>query len=154
MCFKYLCVSCKLDKHICCDDFINSDQTWCNVTTETPWGGQKLRCPTCETIKGVIWALEVLVFREPYLLTEGMAGAPKKGAWEEEEKRGGGADADEDEWGELDGFTKEERERVRAEAEASVMKRWGLMRAEQSAQGEGEDGEEVVEMLAGAPGSK
>lgn len=104
------------------------------------------------TIKGVIQALRLLVFREPYLLTEGLAGAPKKEAWEE----GGGEeekkeveeveeveDDDDSDGEDPDGFSKEERARVRAEAEASVMKRWGLLRAEQSAEEEPErEGEE------------
>ncbi|EXJ85417.1 hypothetical protein A1O1_05781 [Capronia coronata CBS 617.96] len=146
MCFKFQCVSCKLAMYNYCQKYIDSDQTWCNVSTETPWGSQKLCCPTCVTIKGAIQSLRALVFREPYLLTEGMAGAPKKEAWEV-----GPGDKEEEEdsdGGDPDGFTKEERTRVRAEAEAAVLKRWGLLRADQIAEqerdGEGDGVEEAL----------
>ncbi|KAL2425994.1 hypothetical protein ABEF95_008750 [Exophiala dermatitidis] len=140
MCFTYCCVSCKVTKHIYCENYVfESGRTCCNnQTIETPWGSRKLCCHTCMTIKGVIHELRVLAFVEPWLLTEGMGGAPKKEAWElvgdDSNKDDDGDQDDDDESGESDGLTREQRARMRAEAEAAVMKRWGLMRAEQAAE--------------------
>ena len=130
MCFKFKCRACKLPRYDYCTEWIMTDHEWCNVASETPWGSLRKRCDTCHVILGVIKELQSLVFREPWLTTEGKAGAPQSAAWEigeehwDEEYDSEGEDAD--------GFTKEERRKVRQEAEAAVMKRWGVLKAEQS----------------------
>ncbi|EXJ70531.1 uncharacterized protein A1O5_06601 [Cladophialophora psammophila CBS 110553] len=141
MCFKYECDVCKKARYDFCEDYLRNeeDHKWCNVEAEKPWGSLRKRCHTCYTIRGVIRELKALVFREPWLVTEGMAGAPEKAAWEEGEEDGDGEAAGDDVVNDddtPDGFTKEERDRVRREAEEAVMRRWGLMKAEQVAKEE------------------
>lgn len=137
MCFKYLCKDCKQEKYDYCNEYINSGRSWCTITAENPWGAMLKKCETCETIRGVIHKLKVLVLREPYLVTEGMAGAPKKAAWELEEAEPidyyGGDEEEED--AESDGYTKEERRRIRAEALDAVCKRFEAMKAHQGEEG-------------------
>ncbi|KAI1607931.1 hypothetical protein EDD37DRAFT_603394 [Exophiala viscosa] len=87
MCFKYLCKDCKLEKYDYCKEYVESGRTWCTVTVENPWGAKKKKCETCVLMREVTHRLKVLVLREPYLLTEGMGGAPEKPAWEMEEEK-------------------------------------------------------------------
>ncbi|KIW35409.1 uncharacterized protein PV07_02107 [Cladophialophora immunda] len=143
MCFKYKCDACEKARYDFCQNYLQNqeERKWCDVAVEEPWGGMLKRCHTCTTITGAIKELKALVFREPWLVTEGMAGAPEKAAWEkegeeEEEAVGGVVVVDDDDDATPDGYTKEERDRVRREAEEAVMRRWGLMRAEQAAEGE------------------
>ncbi|KIW77910.1 hypothetical protein Z517_07743 [Fonsecaea pedrosoi CBS 271.37] len=141
MCFKYKCDACKKANYNFCEDYLQNeeDRKWCNVAVENPWGSMLKRCHSCATVIGAIKELKALVFREPWLLTEGMAGAPEKAAWEkeeEEEAAGGLAVVDTDDDDTPDGYTKEERDRIRWEAEEAVMRRWGLMKAEQAAEEE------------------
>jgi hypothetical protein len=91
---------------------------------------QDKRCHTCEVVVGAIASLEALVLREPWLLTEGMAGSPEKAAWELEEA----AEVEEEDLS--DGLTNEQREEVRREAEEAVARRWEAMAAEQAAEEE------------------
>ena len=124
-------------------DYDKSEKTCKNIVYEEPYGSQRLRCETCITIKAAVQQLNELVFREPWLLTEGMAGAPVKTGWEEDKDE----KAVDDRYG--DGYTAEERERVRADAGAAVMRRWGLMRTQQR-EGEKRGGKApVVEVLEG-----
>jgi len=137
MCFKYKCYACKRPKFDYCKEYLDnylSGRRWCDIEVEEPWGFKLKRCPPCMTITGAIKELKSLVFREPWLLTEGMAGAPEKAAWEMEEEVKGGGEDEED--ATPDGWTKEEREKIRREAEEAVMRRWGLMAAEQAAEKE------------------
>ena len=48
--------------------------------------GIPTRCLSCIIVLGAIEKLHNLCVTDPYLLTEGMAGAPRKEAWELEEK--------------------------------------------------------------------
>ena len=89
MCFKYVCKDCKLEKYDYCKEYVESGRTWCTVTIENPWGGMKKKCETCVLMREVTHRLKVLVLREPYLLTEGMGGAPPKAAWEMDEAKEG-----------------------------------------------------------------
>ncbi|KAJ9608921.1 hypothetical protein H2200_006692 [Cladophialophora chaetospira] len=121
-------------KYDYCKEILENWETgrhWCNIEVEEPWGKLLKRCHTCKTLVGARIALESLVLREPWLITEGVAGAPIKEAWEvegEEKKEG---DEDEED-ATPDGWTKEEREKMRREAEEAVMRRWGLLAAEEA----------------------
>jgi hypothetical protein len=139
MCFKYRCDACKKHKYDLCDSFLANCEISCvcEIAVEEPWGHLLKRCKACVTIVGATIALEILVYREPWLLTEGMGGAPIKEAWELEgsehsdgksiasKSRGDQEDAT------PDGFTTEERNKMRNEAEEAVIRRWGLMKQEQ-----------------------
>ena len=106
---------------------------WCNVELEFPWGKLLKRCYTCKTLVGATVALKALVLREPWLVTEGVAGAPAKEAWEMEEEKA--VEGEEDDDDDADGWTKEERAEIRRKAVEAVA-RWGLMAAEQAAEKE------------------
>ena len=141
MCFAYRCYSCRKESWQFCKEYVESGDSTCNnITLEKPWGNKRLWCSPCVTIKAVIRKLNELVFREPWLLTDGVAGAPEKQEWEKEKEI-----VADDPYG--DGFTAEQRKEVRAEAEAAVMKRWALMHAQQMEE-EGEK-EAVVVVLEG-----
>ena len=131
MCFKYKCDACKKGKYDYCKEYIEhyEERKYCTVEVEKPWGKYLKRCHTCVTIVGAITELQSLVLREPWLLTEGMAGAPEKAAWEVEEKKKGVEEED----ATPDGWTKEEREKIRREAEEAMMKRWGLLAIDEDA---------------------
>jgi hypothetical protein len=109
----------------------------CEIAVEKPWGHLLKRCKACVTIVGAIIALESLVYREPWLLTEGMASAPVKEAWELEgsknsDGKGSASKSSSDqEDATLDGVTTEERKRMREEAEEAIMKWWRLIKEEQ-----------------------
>lgn len=130
MCFQYKCADCKNDKLACCAHYDNNSKK-CDIYGEDlPWATSRLRCHTCVTIKGVIVELRNLLYREPWLGTEGLGGAPRKETWEtnddhnkeNEDYDSGGDDPD--------GYTREQREKVRREAERAVALRWSLMKAE------------------------
>ena len=136
MCYKYKCDACKRAKYDYCREYLENyegGRRWCDVEVEDPWGSKLKRCNTCKTIIGAITELSSLVLREPWLMTEGLAGAPEKAAWEtdEEVKEDGG-----EEDATPDGWTNEEREKMRREAEEAIMGRWGLLAAEQAAEKE------------------
>ncbi|KIV80489.1 hypothetical protein PV11_07987 [Exophiala sideris] len=136
MCFKFLCKDCKLEKFEYCKEYVESGRTWCTITVENPLGAMKKKCETCVLMREVTHRLNVLVVREPYLVTEGMGGAPEKPAWEMEEVKEVNwyGDSDEEE-AESDGYTKEERDRIRAEALDAVSKRFDRMKVEQEEKG-------------------
>ncbi|KIX96964.1 uncharacterized protein Z520_07078 [Fonsecaea multimorphosa CBS 102226] len=150
MCYKYKCDACKKAKYDYCQDYVQNEgaRNGCNaIVEEKPWGGKLKRCQACTTITGAIKELKALVFREPWLVTEGMAGAPEKAAWEKEGEEGeeeegavGGVVVDDDD-DTPDGYTREERARIRREAEEAVMRRWGLLRAEQAGEEEADKAE-------------
>jgi hypothetical protein len=136
MCFKYKCDACKRGQYDYCREFLDNydgGRRWCNVEEEEPWGHKLKRCHTCMTIVGAIQELNALVFREPWLVTEGVAGAPQKEAWELEAEDGEGVEEEDVGSDPLDGLTAEEREKLRRAAEEAVLRRWGVMAAEQAA---------------------
>jgi hypothetical protein len=138
MCFCYRCDTCKKAQYEYCDDYKEKWFTgWkcCNIEHEKPWGSLRKRCRPCTTIVGAIEELKALVFREPWLETEGMAGAPEKAAWEMEGEEVKSFDFNSKD-GTPDGFSKEEREKIRRKAEEAVARRWGLLAAEQAAEKE------------------
>ena len=141
MCYKYRCDACKRANCDFCKEYLvryeAGERSCGKIEVEHPWGSKLKRCYSCYTIVGAVTALKALVLREPWLLTAGVAGAPKKAAWElEGVKEKEVVSDDEDEIGEADGWTKEEREKLRGEAEEAVMRRWCLMAAEQAAEKE------------------
>jgi len=141
MCYKYKCDACKQGKYIYCKECLKNfegGRRWCEVKVECPWGVELKRCHSCKTIVGAITELKALVLREPWLATEGVSGAPEKAAWEMENEEKGGDESEED--ATPDGWTNEEREKIRREADEAVMHRWGLMVAEQAAENESQVG--------------
>ena len=102
--------------------------------------GNESVCETCQTINGVIHKLDTLLIREPWLETEGMAGAPVREAWEmeglleaikEEEK-----DEGEEAFG--DGMTTAERDEFRRTMGESFA----------ATQGQGKKEEEVLSVAS------
>ncbi|EXJ64534.1 hypothetical protein A1O7_00870 [Cladophialophora yegresii CBS 114405] len=138
--YDYKCDACKRGKYDYCREYLENyggGRRWCNVEQEQPWGHKLKRCHTCVTIVGVIKELNALVFREPWLVTEGVAGAPQKEAWEMEGEDVAGIEEEEDAVSDpLDGLTAEERGKLRHAAMEAVMRRWSLMAAEQAAETE------------------
>ncbi|KIW15516.1 hypothetical protein PV08_05562 [Exophiala spinifera] len=129
MCYKWLCHACRQDKYDYCVEYIQSGRNWCKVTVEDPWGGWNRNCHTCELMRGVIAKLNALVTFEPWLLTEGMCGAPKKAAWEiEAEKRPEYDSEGED----SDGWTRTQRKEIRDKAQEAMEKRWQELKKAQS----------------------
>ncbi|KAK5047972.1 hypothetical protein LTR84_006162 [Exophiala bonariae] len=132
MCFKYHCIDCKQNKYSSCKDY-DEDTRKCGDGTEpVPTIRIPQKCGTCVTIRGAIRGLRVLLFREPWLATEGLAGAPKKESWEmgvdekhdwDHDYQSGGEDED--------GYTQEKRKAIREEAERAVAARWDAMKKEQ-----------------------
>ena len=83
MCYRYKCDACKDRKYDYCKEFLDNfegGRRWCEVEVEFPWGAKLKRCHSCKTIVGAITELSALVLREPWLITEGVAGAPAKEA--------------------------------------------------------------------------
>ncbi|OCT54027.1 hypothetical protein CLCR_10981 [Cladophialophora carrionii] len=139
MCFKYKCDGCKRGKYDYCREYrenYEGGRRWCNVEEEQPWGHKLKRCHTCITVVGAIKELNALVFREPWLVTEGVAGAPQKEAWELEGEDGAGVEEEDAGTDPLDGLTAGERAKRRDAAMEAVMRRWGLMAAEQAVETE------------------
>lgn len=132
MCIQFACLDCKKTKYKACEHH-DPESSKCDLGTEdVPFLEKAYRCGTCETIKAVIQSLQALLVREPWLATEGAAGAPKKESWEMSSERSGeiqpyDSDDDDDE----DGYTAEERKAIREEAERAVALRWGLLKKEQ-----------------------
>ncbi|KEF58203.1 uncharacterized protein A1O9_06129, partial [Exophiala aquamarina CBS 119918] len=138
MCFQYKCADCKEIKLGACAHYDNNAKRCPLFGEKLPRATRRSKCYTCVTIKGVIVELRNLLYREPWLGTEGLSGAPRKESWEtdnnnnnnnsssreNEEYDSGGEDPD--------GYTREQRKKVRREAERAVALRWGLMKAEQS----------------------
>lgn len=132
MCYKWLCCACKQDKYDYCVEYMRSGRNWCNVTVEDPWGGWERKCQTCELMRGAIAKLNALVTFEPWLLTEGMSGAPQKAQWEiEAEKRPEYDSEGED----SDGWTTTQRKEIRSKAQEAVEKRWWEMKEAQEKEG-------------------
>jgi hypothetical protein len=131
MCFQYHCIDCKQYKYNSCKDYDENTRKCGDGTEPIQTVRTPLKCGTCVTIRGAIRSLRVLLFREPWLATEGLAGAPKKESWEEVEERhdwdhdyqSGGEDED--------GYTQEKRKAVREHAERAVAARWETMKKEQ-----------------------
>lgn len=139
MCIQFNCLDCKQSKFKACEHY-DPEASKCDLGTEdAPFLEAAYRCGTCETIKGVIRSLHLLLYKEPWLATEGAAGAPKRESWEMGSEDGGetqpyDSDDDDDE----DGYTEEERKAVREEAERAVALRWGLLKKEQEQEEEKE----------------
>lgn len=140
MCFKYKCIDCKSNKRMCCTHY-NGNTEKCEIYgAELPVGMAGIKCYTCTTIKGAIVELQILLYREPWLGTDGAGGAPKKESWEVDDNNNNKENEDYDSGGEdADGYSWEERRKVRMEAERAVALRWGLLKAEQEAE-EGTEG--------------
>lgn len=140
MCIKYQCAHCKEGKTETCELWTEIDK--CNnVVREYPWGHKKLWCRTCSRVLGAINALNALVFREPWLLTEGMAGAPVLEDWEREGLEEPVVAVDSG----SDGFTKKQREEVRREAEAAFNARFEALKVAEAEEKEKEGEEEEEE---------
>lgn len=157
MCFQFKCITCKVARYDFCEKCLMNDPAGCTVKKESPWGSLGKRCETCHTIVGVILELKSLALREPWLLTKGVAGAPRKEAWETAEEKSNWAEEEDSGGEDADGFTKEQRKKVRAEAEAAIMKRWGLLRAaseDGKRTGEGEEAAVAVSVLETASDSE
>lgn len=138
MCFQYKCVDCNQTKHKHCTKFDDNTKK-CGAIVEEVLPGEKYqKCRTCVTIKGAINSLRHLVFREPWLATEGLSGAPKKESWDVDNQEDQNYDSGgEDE----DGYIQEKRKTVREEAERAVAQRWGLMKREQEQEQEAHKGQ-------------
>lgn len=145
MCFVYQCFHCKKARTEICELWTEKDKCG-NMVREYPWGHKKMWCPTCFTVVGAINALNALVFREPWLLTEGMAGAPVLEDWEREGLEEPAVA--EDSGSEGDGFTKKQREEVRWEAEAAFNARFEALKVVDAEKKEGEEEEEKKEKEA------
>jgi hypothetical protein len=81
-----------------------------SLHTMHPVNGIPTRCCTCVRIALAVCKLKALVIRKPYLLTEGMAAAPEKEAWEED------PDEKEFRYDSDEGFEGDEREKREEEA--------------------------------------
>lgn len=138
MCIQYNCLDCKQSKFKACEHY-DPEASKCDLGTEgAPFLETAYRCGTCETIKGVIRSLHILLYKEPWLATEGAAGAPKRESWEMGSEDGGETqpyDSDDDD---EDSYTEEERKAAREEAERAVALRWGLLKKEQEQEEEKE----------------
>lgn len=138
MCFQYKCVDCNQSKYKYCEEFDDNTKKCGATVQERRPKEEQQKCRTCVTIKGAINSLRHLVFREPWLETEGLSGAPKKESWEMDNAE---EDKDYDSGGEdEDGYTQEKRKTVREEAERAVVRRWRLMKQEQEQEQEAHKG--------------
>lgn len=132
MCFQYPCIDCKQIKYHACENYDENTRKCGDGTEPIQTIRIPQKCGTCVTIRGVIHSLRVLLFREPWLATEGVAGAPKKESWEMESEQKHDWDHDYQSGGEdEDGYTQEKRKAIRGEAERAVTERWNAMKKEQ-----------------------
>ena len=101
-----------------------------------PVNGIPTRCTSCARIKKTIEALKNLIVQQPFLVTEGMAGAPAKMAWETEEPDNKQESESED-GSRGDGMTKKERMAFREKVIKSFVETAGKGLTEDEVFGEG-----------------
>lgn len=129
MCEKYECRLCRQTRRRFCQDHQASTEDCSfaaghNVFKITDG---TYECSTCLVLHSVTTHLRSLIFREPWREHGSTLEIPNKAAWEEN-KSAAFADPDSED----DGYTREEREAIRQDAESAVARRWDQMKHEQA----------------------